>query len=144
MASSMGAKLIAEFVGTYLLIFTVGCNVLTGQPVWGGVSIACVLTVMIYALGKSSGGNFNPAVSVALGLANKLEWKEVAIYCVVQIAAGICAGLSFAAMLWKVVNVAPKPGFGWWERRDVCTPPASRASPCPSSTPSRRCPTPSW
>merc|ERR1719388_251979 len=70
---------------------------------------------MIYALGGVSGGNFNPAVSITLGLSNKMEWKEVAIYCVVQVVAGICAGLSFAAMLWKVVNVAPKPGFGWWE-----------------------------
>merc|ERR1719460_2637799 len=48
-------------------------------------------------------------------LAEKLAWKDVGIYCAVQVAAGICAGLSYAAMLWKVVNVAPKPGFGWWE-----------------------------
>merc|ERR1719311_805303 len=68
--------------------------------------------VSIYALGGVSGGNFNPAVSLTLGLSEKMPWKEVAIYCVVQIAAGICAGLSFAAMLWKVVNVAPKPDFG--------------------------------
>jgi len=73
------------------------------------------LMVSIYALGGVSGGNFNPAVSIALGLSSKMEWKEVGIYCVVQVIAGICAGLSFAAMLFKVVNVAPKPGFGWWE-----------------------------
>merc|ERR1719183_2366860 len=92
------ARYAAEFVGTFMLIFTIGCNVLSGQPVWGGVSIACVLTVMIYALGKSSGANFNPAVSVALGLTNKLEWMEVAIYSAVQIVAGICAGLCYVAM----------------------------------------------
>merc|ERR1719161_1241955 len=74
-----------------------------------------VLMVSIYALGGVSGANFNPAVSVSLGISKKMEWPEVGIYCAVQIAAGICAGLSFAAMLWKVVNVAPQPGFGWWE-----------------------------
>merc|ERR1719161_1343241 len=74
-----------------------------------------VLMVSIYALGGVSGANFNPAVSVSLGISKKMEWKDVGIYCAVQIAAGICAGLAFAAMLWKVVNGARKPGFGWWE-----------------------------
>jgi aquaporin Z len=115
MGEAAPATYIAEFVGTFLLVFTVGCNVLTASSTWAVTSIAAVLMVSIYALGGVSGGNFNPAVSITLGLSEKMEWKEVAIYCVVQIIAGICAGLSFAAMLWKVVNVAPKPGFGWWE-----------------------------
>merc|ERR1719443_2587127 len=72
--------------------------------------------VSIYALGGISGANFNPAVSLALGLSGeKLPWKDVAIYSLVQIAGGICAGLTFSGMLWKVVNVAPKDGYGWWE-----------------------------
>merc|ERR1719453_1290762 len=77
--------------------------------------------VSIYALGGVSGANFNPAVSIALGISNSMggpggmDWTKCAIYCAVQIAAGIIAGLSYAAMLWKVVNCAPKPGFGWWE-----------------------------
>merc|ERR1719498_338466 len=44
-----------------------------------------------------------------------MDWKEVGIYCAVQVAAGICAGLAYGAMFFKVINVAPKPGFGWWE-----------------------------
>jgi len=108
-------KYVAEFVGTYLLVFTVGCNVLSGSPVWAATSIACVLMVSIYALGGVSGANFNPAVSVTLGLSNKLEWKEVGIYSVVQIIAGICAGLSYGALFFKVFNLEPQPGFGWWE-----------------------------
>jgi len=109
------ARYASEFVGTFMLVFTVGCNVLSGQPVWGGVSIACVLTVMIYALGKSSGGNFNPAVSVALGLASKMEWSEVAIYSVTQIAAGICAGLGYLAMFRDSFNLQPTKGHSWWQ-----------------------------
>ena len=66
-------------------------------------SIACVLVVSVYALGGVSGTNFNPAVSFALGRSNKLAWKEVGIYCAVQIAAGICAGLCWAGLLWKVL-----------------------------------------
>jgi len=71
--------------------------------------------VSIYALGGVSGANFNPAVSVTLGLSNKLDWKEVGIYSVVQIIAGICAGLSYGALFFKVFNLEPQAGFGWWE-----------------------------
>jgi len=109
------ARYAAEFVGTFMLVFTVGCNVLTGQPVWGGVSIACVLTVMIYALGKSSGGNFNPAVSVALGIAKKMEWTEVAIYSVTQIVAGILAGLCYLGMFGESFNLQPTKGHVAWQ-----------------------------
>ena len=76
------AKVAAEFLGTFLLVFTVGCNVLSGNAVWGGVSIASVLMVAIYSLGGISGANFNPAVSLALGISKAmngdgLEWKDI-------------------------------------------------------------------
>merc|ERR1719217_69176 len=73
--------------------------------------------VRIYALGGVSGANFNPAVSVALGLAGKMDggWKIVGVYCAVQIIAGIVAALSYGALFFKVFNLAPSPGFGWWE-----------------------------
>merc|ERR1719181_748877 len=70
---------------------------------------------MIYALGKSSGANFNPAVSFALGLAGKMEWVEVAIYAAVQIVAGICAGLCYLAMFRDSFNLAPTAGHSWWQ-----------------------------
>jgi len=111
----MAAKCLAEFVGTFMLILTVGCNVLTGSPVWAVTSIACTLMVSIYALGGVSGANFNPAVSLALGIAKKLEWKDVGIYMGCQIAGGICAGLVYGLALWDVFNLAPTPGFAWWQ-----------------------------
>jgi len=115
MADSNVSKYVAEFVGTYLLVFTVGCNVISGSPVWAGTSIGCVLMVAIYALGGVSGANFNPAVSLALGPSDKLPWKDVGIYCVVQIIAGILAALSYGALFFKVFSVGPVAGFGWWE-----------------------------
>jgi len=106
---------VAEFIGTYMLVLTVGCNVLTGSPVWGVTSIACTLMVCIYALRGVSGANFNPAVSVALGVAKQLEWNDVGIYVCVQLVAGITAGLSYGVTLWHVFNLAPSPGFQWWQ-----------------------------
>jgi aquaporin Z len=98
-----------------MLVLTVGCNVLTGSPVWGVTSIACTLMVCIYALGGISGANFNPAVSVALGIAKKMEWNDVGIYICVQLVAGILAGLSYGVTLWHVFNLAPTAGFAWWQ-----------------------------
>jgi len=115
MGEIASARYIAEFVGTYLLVFTVGCNVLSGSPAWAATSIACVLMVSIYALAGVSGAHFNPAVSVSLGLSNKLSWSQVGIYCAVQIVAGIVAGLSYGALFFKVFNLEPQADFGWWE-----------------------------
>merc|ERR1719380_175369 len=100
----MAQMCVAEFVGTFLLVFTVGCNVLSNASAFVGVSIGCVLMVIIYAFGGISGGNFNPAVSVMLGIIETMKegkgmgWKDVGIYCGVQILAGIVAGFCYFAL----------------------------------------------
>lgn len=115
-------KLAAEFFGTFLLVFTVGCNVLAGQAVWGGVSIACVLMVAIYSMGGISGANFNPAVSFALGMIHNLgnrdggkKWEMVGQYCLVQILGGLLGGFCYINLYWDAFNLAPAAGFGWVE-----------------------------
>merc|ERR1719408_63587 len=70
---------------------------------------------MIYALGKSSGANFNPAVSLALGLSGKLPGMEVVIYAGVQIFAGISAGLCYTIMFGESFNLSPVKGHSWWQ-----------------------------
>jgi len=106
---------IAEFVGTFLLVFTVGCNVLSKQSTWAGMSIGCSLMVGIYALAPISGANFNPAVSVTLGIAGKLPWKDVAVYSVVQASAGVLAGLLSHLMFGAPLALGPAGGFSWWQ-----------------------------
>eukprot|EP00933_Yihiella_yeosuensis_P075556 TRINITY_DN84_c0_g1_i1.p1 TRINITY_DN84_c0_g1~~TRINITY_DN84_c0_g1_i1.p1 ORF type:complete len:455 (-),score=137.24 TRINITY_DN84_c0_g1_i1:67-1431(-) len=114
---TLSAKCVAEFIGTFLLIFTVGCNVLGGAGVWAGVSIASVLMVSIYNLGGISGGNFNPAVSVSLGVSKAMggpgmDWQTVGTYSAVQAVAGITAGLCYVGLFGKSFNLAPAKGFG--------------------------------
>merc|ERR1719262_1258164 len=106
------SKLCAEFIGTFLLVFTVGCNVLLAPPAWGVTSIACVLMVSIYALGGVSGANFNPAVSFTLACSNVLPWVTAGIYMVVQLIAGIFAGLSYLALYGDSFNLAPAGNYG--------------------------------
>jgi aquaporin Z len=107
----MSAKLIAEFTGTFLLIFTIGCNVLSKSGIWAGTSIACVLMVAIFAFGGVSGANFNPAVSVALGINGNLPWPEVGMYSATQLLAGIIAGFCYFALMGDTFNLAPAKGF---------------------------------
>merc|ERR1719353_1313071 len=52
---------------------------------------------------------------MALGLTNKMEWLEVAIYAGVQIVGGICAGLCYLAMFGHSFNLAPTKGHTWWQ-----------------------------
>lgn len=111
------AKYVAEFIGTYMLVFTVGCNVLHGNPAFAVVSIASSLMVMIYALGGVSGGHFNPAVTVAVSLTSKMAggWKEAGIYIVVQLVAGCLAGVSYAFMFNDSFNLQPQQPYTWAE-----------------------------
>jgi len=117
MPSVSASSCVAEFVGTFLLVLTVGCNVLSENPNWGGVSIASVLMVSIYALGSASGANFNPAVSLALGLAGKMNdgWKQVGVYSVVQIVAGILGAVCYTALFGEAFNIGPTRGHTWWQ-----------------------------
>jgi len=113
---SLRAKYVAEFVGTFMLVFSVGCNVLAGSATWAVLSIACTLMVSIYALGAVSGANFNPAVSLALGISKKMAWKEVAMYICVQLSAGILASLGYGMLLGKVFDLsAQATGPAWWQ-----------------------------
>lgn len=112
---SNGAKYLAEFVGTFMLIFAVGNNVLGGSAVWGATSIACTLMVSIYALGGISGANFNPAVSFALGFSGKMEWGQVYAYSLVQMGAGFCAGVAYGLLHWKVFDIGPAAGYEWYQ-----------------------------
>lgn len=114
----MAAKIFAEFTGTFLLVFTIGCNVLTGQAVWGAMSIALMLAVSIYSLGAISGANFNPAVSVALGISKAmggpgLPWGVVGIYSIAQIAGGLAATQLYIMLFGSAFPLQPAAGFGW-------------------------------
>ncbi|XP_012568367.2 aquaporin NIP3-1-like [Cicer arietinum] len=75
-------KAIAEFVGTYILLFA-GCGaalVNERLPITI-VDIAIVsgfaLTVAIYSVGHVSGAHFNPAVTIALAVVQKIQLKLV-------------------------------------------------------------------
>jgi aquaporin Z len=113
MKSDMQRRLVAEFVGTFWLVFG-GCGsavLAAAFPKLGigflGVSFAFGLTVlsMAYAVGHISGGHFNPAVTIGLWFAGRCDNKHVLPYVLIQVIGAICA----SAALWFIASGQP----GW-------------------------------
>jgi aquaporin Z len=113
MGETMMKNCASEFIGTYLLVLTVGCNVLGGSGTWAALSIASVLMVSIYALGSVSGANFNPAVSLALLLNGTFSPGKACVYMLTQVVGGLCAGATYLWLHGKAFNLEPGPGFTW-------------------------------
>ncbi|PRI12676.1 aquaporin Z [Leucobacter massiliensis] len=110
------SRLIAEVIGTFLLVFGgVGTAVFAagfpgepGSPVnvgFLGVALAFGLTVVVgaYAFGPVSGGHFNPAVSLGLAAAGRFAWRDVPGYIIAQIVGGALA----STLIFAVANGQP-------------------------------------
>jgi aquaporin Z len=122
---SLAAKLGAEFLGTFLLVFG-GCGsvVIAGQFLSKtnvqigigllGIGLAFGLAVLVgaFAFGHVSGGHFNPAVSIGLAIAKRFEWKGVLPYVITQIiAASVAGGVLLAIASGKYGFSAVESGF---------------------------------
>ena len=113
MGIDMSRRVVAEFFGTFWLVFG-GCGaavLAAGFPSLGigfvGVALAFGLTVltMAYAVGHISGGHFNPAVTIGLWSAGRCGAGDVVPYIVAQVVAAIAA----AGVLWVIASSQP----GW-------------------------------
>ena len=88
-------KLIAEFIGTLFLTYTICLT-----AVWGssgdfhpGFAIAAILMAMIYSLGYISGAHFNPAVTLGVWIRGSCEKAEVLPYIASQSNSGVFGAL---------------------------------------------------
>jgi aquaporin Z len=106
-------KYISEFVGTFVLVLTVGCNVLSKNADWGATSIAFSLMVMIYALGGVSGAHFNPAVTLAVTASGKMNGgaQQCIVYMLVQVFGGLAAALTYTSIFKASFNLAPQGAY---------------------------------
>src|SRR6266853_574879 len=85
-------KYIAELIGTFFLVLTIGCTVIGhGAGPIAPLAIGSALMVMIFAGGHISGGHFNPAVTLGVWLRGKCEAKDVAPYMIFQIMGAVLA-----------------------------------------------------
>jgi aquaporin Z len=88
-------KYAAEAVGTFVLVFGgVGSAVLAGPRIGNlGVALAfgLALLAMVYAIGPISGCHVNPAVTLGVLLARKIEARQAVGYVVAQVVGAIVA-----------------------------------------------------
>lgn len=117
------AKYAAEFVGTFFLVLTVGCNVLTGS-VGAALSIGAILMAMIFAVGPVSGAHLNPAVTLSVFLSTNsrkdadkpvppMDFGDAFMYVVMQLLAGSLAGWTYVAVCGTSFTLAPVGKFSW-------------------------------
>lgn len=107
-------KLIAEFIGTAVLVL-IGCGaaVLGGDAI-GQVGIALAfglaIVAMAYGIGPISGCHINPAVSLGAFLDGRLSLMDMIQYWIAQFA-GALAG---ALILWAIVGSNASLGQNGW------------------------------
>ena len=93
-------KMLAECLGTFVLVFG-GCGTaLFGHVGFLGVAIAFGLTViaMAYGIGHVSGAHLNPAVSFGVWVNGRMSFKDMLLYWVAQIVGAIIAGALLLAI----------------------------------------------
>ena len=121
----MARKISAELLGTAILVYF-GCGVatlmfgfkLTGFSAAAGVvatafTFGLVLAGLAYAFGSVSGAHVNPAVTLGMLVAKRIDIREAASYWGAQFAGGILGALAlFATFKGSPLYSRSKQGLG--------------------------------
>jgi MIP family channel proteins len=98
MNQSLLKKCVAEFIGTFALIF-IGVGAINNNSIAAGVGLLGIalahglaIGVMVSATGGISGGHLNPAVTFGLLVGGKISLMDAIAYWVAQLAGGAAAG----------------------------------------------------
>src|SRR5213079_1478404 len=113
---STSQKLIAEFIGTFALIFFGAGSICTDQYLHGasglgllGIALAhgLAIAIMVSALGHVSGGHFNPAITIGFWVTKRVSTLDVVLYWTAQLAGAIVAAFLLKALVpeesWRAV-----------------------------------------
>lgn len=102
--SSQTRRAVAELLGTFgLVFFGAGAVITSGAGGYGllGVALvhAIVLSVMVSATMSISGGHLNPAVTLALLTARRIDARNAGIYIVAQLIGATLAAFALKGLL---------------------------------------------
>lgn len=124
----LARKLVAEFIGTALLVMAVVGSGIAAQRLSpndvglelfeNAAATAAALVAIILAVGSVSGAHLNPVVTLAdRVLGGHLRWRETAGYVVAQMTGGICgvviANLMFGLPVIEASTKARSAGHLW-------------------------------
>src|SRR5262245_66671440 len=79
-------KYVTEFIGTFGLVFTVGCAVMSGSSL-APLAIGAALMVLVYAGAHISGAHYNAAVPLGVFLRGKMPRDDIVPYLIAQFVA---------------------------------------------------------
>ncbi len=121
MVNGMLRRYIAEFVGTFGIVFAPVALSATGrfQGADSGLMAAAwvsglAVLAMIYALGPISAAHFNPAVTLGFAAAGRFPWRYILPYWIAQFLGGITAAALAALFFGGGHGVhIPAPGPLW-------------------------------
>jgi glycerol uptake facilitator protein len=95
---------IAEFVGTFILVFTVfGVIHRKASPGFAGLVIGFVVFAAIIPVAPATGASINPARTTGPMLVQQLlggtvQWEQWPVYVIAELLAGVAAALLFGAI----------------------------------------------
>jgi glycerol uptake facilitator protein len=106
--ADFGRRLVAEAIGTALLVLFGAGSVVAALTLGGGeldfaglgmiaLSFGLVIAAVIYAFGTTSGAHINPAVTFSLAVTGRFPWHEVTPYVVAQLVGAFGGGLLIVA-----------------------------------------------
>ena len=131
----MGRRLVAEWLGTLMLLATViGSGIMAERLAGGNVALAllgntiatgAILVVLITVFAPVSGAHFNPAVTLAFAIRKDITASMALLYIAFQIFGALCGAMlapdfakctkrSCPAGIGGGCHIRPRHGDFWW------------------------------
>lgn len=110
-------KYLAELVGTFILVLVGSMSIvaaqMTGAPILVVVpfGFGLGLLIAIYAVGHTSGGHFNPAVTLAMWLDKRTSTSDLIGYWIGQMFGGVLASAVLLVLASRVDVASTITGF---------------------------------
>jgi MIP family channel proteins len=105
MYSKLSTSLVAELIGTFALIFIgAGAVAANMHPVGVALAFGFVVVSFAYSFGHISGAHLNPAVTLGVWVAGKIETTRAVAYMAVQVIGGALAAFTLRTVLGGPVN----------------------------------------
>src|SRR5918912_80450 len=101
---SWGQAFTAEFVGTFILVFTIfGVIHRKAAAGFAGVAIGLVVFAAIIPVAPATGASINPARTIGPMLVQQIaggevKWEQLPVYLVAELLAGVVAALAYTAI----------------------------------------------
>lgn len=116
-------KYIAEFVGTFALVFCGTGAIIINEVSQGTVThvgialtFGLIVMAMIYTYGEVSGAHINPAVTLGFYAAGRLALKEVPFYIVSQVLGAVLASLTLSWLFVDSHHLGATLPAGSWQQ----------------------------